>query len=270
MPTVAVQRVAPMHSSRLIEPRALVAPRRAAPHGAVPAAKMPSRPRRTCAACWRPRLQPAARQSLGRAGRRAAAASAGAASWSAGRGDVPDLPGGVQLGRDAHGLDRGGHGGARNTAAHLPAGRCASLLVDGVIAGAGAVLVFLPQILILFFFILAARGLAATCRAPPTCSTGSWAAWVCSGRAFIPLLSSFACAIPGIMATRTIPSWRDRLTTIMIAPLMTCSARLPVYALLIGALHSRAKSRTLQPAGPGAVRAVRGRHRLRGASWPSS
>ena len=82
-----------------------------------------------------------------------------------------------------------------------------------------------------------------------------------SGRAFIPLLSSFACAIPGIMATRTIPNVRDRLATILIAPLMTCSARLPVYALLIGAFIPKRAVGAVQPAGPGAVRAVRGRHR---------
>jgi ferrous iron transport protein B len=114
----------------------------------------------------------------------------------------------------------------------------ASLLADGVIAGAGAVLVFLPQIVILFFFILVLEDSGYLPR-PPIYSTASWAGWGLSGRAFIPLLSSHACAIPGIMATRTIPSWRDRLTTIMVAPLMTCSARLPVYGLLIAAFIPR-------------------------------
>jgi len=109
-----------------------------------------------------------------------------------------------------------------------------SLLVDGVIAGAGAVLVFLPQIIILFFFILALEDSGYLPRAAYLLDRLMGSVGL-SGRAFIPLLSSFACAIPGIMAARTIPSWRDRLTTIMVAPLMTCSARLPVYALLIAA-----------------------------------
>ncbi len=117
----------------------------------------------------------------------------------------------------------------------LPEGPLNSLLVNGVIAGAGSVLVFLPQILILFFFILALEDSGYLPRAAYLLDRLMGGVGL-SGRAFIPLLSSFACAIPGIMATRTIPSWRDRLTTIMIAPLMTCSARLPVYALLIGAL----------------------------------
>ena len=109
-----------------------------------------------------------------------------------------------------------------------------SLLVDGVIAGVGSVLVFLPQILILFFFILALEDSGYLPRAAFLLDRLMGSVGL-SGRAFIPLLSSFACAIPGIMATRTIPNLRDRIATIMIAPLMTCSARLPVYALLIGA-----------------------------------
>jgi ferrous iron transport protein B len=109
-----------------------------------------------------------------------------------------------------------------------------SLLVDGVIAGAGSVLVFLPQILILFFFILVLEDSGYLPRAAFLLDRLMGKIGL-SGRAFIPLLSSFACAIPGIMAARTIPSPRDRITTIMIAPLMTCSARLPVYALLISA-----------------------------------
>ncbi len=109
-----------------------------------------------------------------------------------------------------------------------------SLLVNGVIAGAGSVLVFLPQILILFFFILALEDSGYLPRAAYLLDR--LMGWVgLSGRAFIPLLSSHACAIPGIMATRTIPNWRDRLRVIMIAPLMTCSARIPVYTLLITA-----------------------------------
>ena len=119
---------------------------------------------------------------------------------------------------------------------HLPPGPLRSLLVDGVIAGAGSVLVFLPQILILFVFILALEDSGYLPRAAFLLDRLMGRVGL-SGRAFIPLLSSFACAIPGIMATRTIPSPRDRLATIMIAPLMTCSARLPVYALLDRRLH---------------------------------
>jgi ferrous iron transport protein B len=118
--------------------------------------------------------------------------------------------------------------------AHMAGGPLRSLLVDGVIAGAGSVLVFLPQILILFFFILLLEDSGYLPRAAFLLDNLMGKVGL-SGRAFIPLLSSFACAIPGIMATRTIAHWKDRLATIMIAPLMTCSARLPVYALLIGA-----------------------------------
>ena len=120
------------------------------------------------------------------------------------------------------------------TNAHLADGPLRSLLVDGVIAGAGSVLVFLPQILILFFFILLLEDSGYLPRAAFLLDNVMGRVGL-SGRAFIPLLSSFACAIPGIMATRTIANWQDRLATIMVAPLMTCSARLPVYALLIGA-----------------------------------
>jgi len=120
------------------------------------------------------------------------------------------------------------------TGAHLAEGPLRSLLVDGAIAGAGSVLVFLPQILILFFFILLLEDSGYLPRAAFLLDNLMGRVGL-SGRAFIPLLSSFACAVPGIMATRTIAHWRDRITTIMIAPLMTCSARLPVYALLIGA-----------------------------------
>jgi ferrous iron transport protein B len=120
------------------------------------------------------------------------------------------------------------------TTAHLADGPLRSLLVDGVIAGAGSVVVFLPQILVLFFFILLLEDSGYLPRAAFLLDNLMGKVGL-SGRAFIPLLSSFACAIPGIMATRTIANWRDRLATIMIAPLMTCSARLPVYALLIGA-----------------------------------
>ncbi len=120
------------------------------------------------------------------------------------------------------------------TTAHMADGPLRSLLVDGVIAGVGGVAVFLPQILILFFFILLLEDSGYLPRAAFLLDNLMGKVGL-SGRAFIPLLSSFACAIPGIMATRTIANWKDRLATIMVAPLMTCSARLPVYALLIGA-----------------------------------
>jgi len=116
----------------------------------------------------------------------------------------------------------------------MPDGMLKSLLVDGLIAGLGSVIVFLPQILILFLFILTLEESGYLPRAAFLLDRLMMGAGL-SGRSFIPLLSSFACAIPGIMATRTIQDPRDRLTTILVAPLMTCSARLPVYALLIGA-----------------------------------
>ncbi len=118
--------------------------------------------------------------------------------------------------------------------AMLPDGILRSLIVNGILAGAGSVLVFLPQILILFFFILSLEESGYLPRAAFLLDRLMGSVGL-SGRAFIPLLSSFACAIPGIMATRTIQNPRDRLATIMIAPLMTCSARLPVYALIIAA-----------------------------------
>ncbi|UNU44239.1 ferrous iron transporter B [Sphingopyxis sp. YF1] len=108
------------------------------------------------------------------------------------------------------------------------------LVVEGLLAGVGAVIVFLPQILILFLFILLLEASGYMTRAA-FLMDGLMGKVGLSGRGFIPLLSSFACAVPGIMATRAIPDEKDRLTTILIAPLMTCSARLPVYALIIGA-----------------------------------
>ncbi|HEX5162540.1 MAG TPA: ferrous iron transporter B [Steroidobacteraceae bacterium] len=116
----------------------------------------------------------------------------------------------------------------------LPEGALRSLVVDGLIAGVGGVVVFLPQIIILFLFILTLEESGYLPRAAFLLDRLMGGVGL-SGRSFIPLLSSFACAIPGIMAARTIANPRDRLVTIMIAPLMTCSARLPVYALLIGA-----------------------------------
>jgi ferrous iron transport protein B len=116
----------------------------------------------------------------------------------------------------------------------LPEGWLRSLLVDGIVAGVGGVLVFLPQIVILFAFILVLEDSGYLPRAAYLLDR-LMSGLGLSGRSFIPLLSSFACAIPGIMATRTIADPRDRLLTIALAPLMTCSARLPVYALLIAA-----------------------------------
>ena len=116
----------------------------------------------------------------------------------------------------------------------LPDGSLEDLLVDGVIAGVGAVIIFLPQILILFFFIGLLEDTGYMARAAFIMDRLMGKVGL-HGRAFIPLMSSFACAIPGIMATRTISSRQDRMTTIMIAPLMACSARLPVYYLMIAA-----------------------------------
>ncbi len=118
--------------------------------------------------------------------------------------------------------------------AYLPAGLPRDLLTEGVLAGVGSVVVFLPQIIILFAFILAMEQSGYMARAAFLMDR-MMARVGLSGRSFIPLLSSFACAIPGIMATRAIADPKDRLTTILIAPLMTCSARLPVYAVIIAA-----------------------------------
>jgi ferrous iron transport protein B len=117
----------------------------------------------------------------------------------------------------------------------LPDGLLQSLLVDGLIAGVGSVVVFLPQILILFFFIIMLEDSGYMARAAFLMDRLMGAAGL-HGRTFLPLLSSLACAIPGVMATRVIDQRRDRLTTILVAPLMTCSARIPVYTLIIAAL----------------------------------
>jgi len=116
----------------------------------------------------------------------------------------------------------------------LPEGLLQSFVQNGVISGVGSVIVFLPQILILFLFILLLEDLGYMARAAFLMDKIMGGAGL-HGRAFIPLLSSFACAIPGIMATRVIDNKRDRLTTILVAPLMTCSARIPVYTLIISA-----------------------------------
>ena len=125
-------------------------------------------------------------------------------------------------------------------AAHLPAGLLTSFLTDGLISGVGSVLVFLPQILVLFFFIILLEDFGYMARAAFLMDRIMGGAGL-HGRAFIPLLSSFACAIPGIMSTRVIDNKRDRLTTIMVAPLMTCSARIPVYTLIISAFIPNTK-----------------------------
>ena len=125
-------------------------------------------------------------------------------------------------------------GWATRSNASMPEGALRSLVVDGVIGGVGAVVIFLPQILILFFFIALLEDCGYMARAAFLMDR-LMAGVGLSGKSFIPLLSSFACAIPGIMATRVIENRRDRLATILIAPLMSCSARLPVYVILIGA-----------------------------------
>jgi len=116
----------------------------------------------------------------------------------------------------------------------LPAGDLTSLIIDGVLAGVGAVVVFIPQILLLFAFIILFEDSGYMARAAFVLDRLMTKVGL-NGRAFIPLLSAFACAVPGIMATRTIENRRDRLVTILVAPLMTCSARIPIYAMLIAA-----------------------------------
>ena len=124
--------------------------------------------------------------------------------------------------------------------ATLPQGLLTDLMVDGVITGVGSVLVFLPQILLLFFFIAILEDSGYMARAAFLMDRLMRAVGL-HGKAFMPLLSSFACAVPGIMATRTIENPKDRIATIMIAPFMSCSARLPVYTLMIGALFAGQK-----------------------------
>jgi ferrous iron transport protein B len=131
-------------------------------------------------------------------------------------------------------LDAAIHWLGDRVAAGVPARAVRSLLVDGVFAGVGAVLAFLPQIVTLFFFIAVLEECGYMARAAYLMDKMLYRIGL-SGKSFIPLLSSFACAIPGIMATRVIENRRDRLVTILVAPLMSCSARLPVYTLLIAA-----------------------------------
>ena len=122
--------------------------------------------------------------------------------------------------------------------AQMPSGELKNLLLEGVIAGVGNIIIFLPQIIILFFFISILEDTGYMARAAFLQDRIMSKAGL-NGHSFIPLLSSFACAVPGIMATRTIRSDKDRLITIMVAPLMTCAARLPVYTLLIGAFFPK-------------------------------
>jgi ferrous iron transport protein B len=131
-------------------------------------------------------------------------------------------------------IDQSFSGLAAFVAERLPDGALTSFLTDGVISGVGSVLVFLPQILVLFLFIILLEDFGYMARAAFLMDRIMGGAGL-HGRAFIPLLSSFACAIPGVMATRVIDNKRDRLTTILVAPLMTCSARIPVYTLIISA-----------------------------------
>jgi ferrous iron transport protein B len=131
-------------------------------------------------------------------------------------------------------IDAGVTGLGSAVAASLPPGALTSFLVDGVIAGVGSVIIFLPQILILFLFIILMEDTGYLARAAFLVDRAMRSIGL-GGQSVIPLLSSFACAVPSIMATRVIPDRRDRIATILAAPFMTCSARLPVYTLLIAA-----------------------------------
>lgn len=131
-------------------------------------------------------------------------------------------------------IDAGMSGLGGIVSAYLPEGALASFLVDGVIAGVGSVIIFLPQILILFLFIIFLEDTGYLARAAFLVDRAMRSLGL-SGQSIIPLLSSFACAVPSIMATRVIPDRRDRIATILAAPFMTCSARLPIYALMIAA-----------------------------------
>jgi ferrous iron transport protein B len=132
------------------------------------------------------------------------------------------------------GIDSGASALSNWVAAHLPEGAVSSFITDGVIAGVGSVIIFLPQILILFLFIIVLEDSGFLARAAFLMDRVMRSVGL-SGQSVIPMLSSFACAVPAIMATRVIPDRRDRIATILAAPFMTCSARLPVYALLIAA-----------------------------------
>lgn len=132
------------------------------------------------------------------------------------------------------GIDAGASALGHWVGAHIPAGAVSSFITDGIIAGVGSVIIFLPQILILFLFIIVLEDSGFLARAAFLMDRVMRGVGL-SGQSVIPMLSSFACAVPAIMATRVIPNRRDRIATILAAPFMTCSARLPVYALLIAA-----------------------------------
>jgi ferrous iron transport protein B len=132
------------------------------------------------------------------------------------------------------GIDAAASGLSAQVSALLPDGALASFITDGVIAGVGSVIIFLPQILILFLFIILLEDSGFLARTAFLMDRVMRSVGL-SGQSVIPMLSSFACAVPAIMATRVIPNRRDRIATILAAPFMTCSARLPVYALLIAA-----------------------------------
>ena len=131
-------------------------------------------------------------------------------------------------------IDEGVSGAADLSRTALPAGFVADFVADGLIAGVGSVIIFLPQIVLLFSLLYFLEDVGYMARAAFVVDRAMGRVGL-EGRAFVALLSSYACAVPGIMATRTVPSPRDRLVTILVAPLMTCSARLPVYTLLIAA-----------------------------------
>ena len=174
------------------------------------------------------------------------------------RGDAGRVSVGVRLGAAGDGVDPGVTAAAGDwVSAHMAEGALRSLLVDGVIGGVGAVFAFLPQILVLFAFLAVLEDCGYMARTAYLMDRLMVRVGL-SGKSFIPLLSSFACAVPGIMATRVIENERDRLTTILVAPLLTCSARLPVYALLIAAFIPAAKllGRAAEPARADAGRAV--------------
>ncbi|HEX8292159.1 MAG TPA: ferrous iron transport protein B, partial [Pyrinomonadaceae bacterium] len=145
-------------------------------------------------------------------------------------------------------IDRGFGALGEGLRAQMPAGLLTDLVVDGVIAGVGGVLVFLPQILLLFFFIALLEDSGYMSRAAFLVDRLMRGVGL-HGKAFMPLLSSFACAIPGIMATRTIENPKDRLATILIAPFMSCSARLPVYTLMIAAFFTEVRLFGFVPVG---------------------
>lgn len=140
----------------------------------------------------------------------------------------------------ADGIDAGIGATAQYFQSILPASWIRDLFTEGIIAGVGSILVFLPQIVILFFFINLLEASGYMTRAAFMLDRMMFSCGL-QGRSFVPLLSSFACAIPGVMAARTIRSDRDRLVTILVAPLMTCSARLPVYTLLVSAFVPETK-----------------------------